>query len=122
MKNKKFLDQAIQLEPKLYETFKTVNGPTNSLQENDEIIFDFENHYVGYVSLDLDYEGNHQDCPVFLKLHFAEIKEELDYNVDDYKGWISKSWIQEERIHVDVLPCVYKLKRRYAFRYLKVKV
>ena len=29
-------------------------------------------------------------------------------------------WIQEEFIHIDVLPCELKLPRRYAFRYLEV--
>lgn len=121
MKNKIFIDKALELKPKLSETTKILKS-ARLLKENDEIIFDFGNHYVGYITLDLDYEGNHQDCPVFLQLNFAEIKEELNYNAEEYKGWISKSWIQEERIHIDVLPCRYKLERRYAFRYLKIKV
>ena len=39
----------------------------------------------------------------------------------DYDGWISRGWIQEEFIHIDVLPAELKLPRRYAFRYLEIE-
>lgn len=39
----------------------------------------------------------------------------------DYDGWISRSWIQEEFIHIDVLPAELKLPRRYAFRYMEIE-
>ncbi len=39
----------------------------------------------------------------------------------DYDGWISRGWIQEEFIHVDVLPVELKLPRRYAFRYMEIE-
>ena len=34
---------------------------------------------------------------------------------------ISRGWIQEEFIHVDVLPAELKLPRRYAFRYMEIE-
>lgn len=39
----------------------------------------------------------------------------------DYDGWISRGWIQEEFIHIDVLPAELKLPRRYAFRYMEIE-
>lgn len=41
-------------------------------------------------------------------------------NSADYDGWISKGWIQEEFLHIDVLPCTLALPRRYAFRFLEI--
>lgn len=35
---------------------------------------------------------------------------------------VSRGWIQEEFLHVDVLPAVIRLPRRYAFRYLEILV
>ena len=55
-------------------------------------------------------------------MKFCESARELNETVEGYKGWISKGWIQEEQIHIDVLPCELSLSRRYAFRYLRVEV
>lgn len=41
---------------------------------------------------------------------------------EEYDGWISRGWIQEEYFHVDTLPTVLELSRRYAFRYLEIDV
>ena len=59
---------------------------------------------MGYLTLNLSYTGSHPDAPAFLKLKFAEQISELSENTEDYDGWVSRSWIQEEYIHVDVLP------------------
>ncbi len=42
-------------------------------------------------------------------------------NSADYDGWISRGWIQEEYLHIDVLPTEISLPRRYAFRYLEIE-
>ncbi len=47
---------------------------------------------------------------------------EFKYNSKDYNGWLSKSWMQEELIHVDNLPVDLKLPRRYSFRYVEIRV
>ena len=44
----------------------------------------------------------------------------MSENSLEYNGWLSRSWIQEEYVHVDVLPARVTLPRRYAFRYLKI--
>jgi len=122
MENKEFLLKADKAKKDLIEETIVLNGDNRILKDEDEIIFDFKNHYVGYLSLDISSVGHHQDAPLYFSIQFAEIEAELNQNIDEYKGWISKSWIQEEKIHIDVLPCTYTLERRYAFRYVKIKV
>ena len=90
------------------------------LKKGDSICLDFGDHHVGYVTLKLNSAGSPQDAPAFLRLKFAEIPQEILDDSNTYEGWISKGWIQEEFIHIDVLPCELKLPRRYAFRYLEV--
>jgi hypothetical protein len=92
------------------------------LNAGESVIFDFGNHHVGYVTLDLGSFGSHQDAPAYIYLKFAERLDELGADTDSYNGWISKGWIQEEFLHIDVLPAKLKLPRRYAFRYLEIKV
>ena len=92
------------------------------LKRNESVILDFGNHHVGYVTLDLESVGSHQDAPAYIFLKFAERLDELAADSDQYDGWLSRSWIQEEHIHVDVLPVKLELPRRYAFRYLEIKV
>lgn len=92
------------------------------LKAGDKVILDFRNHHVGYLSLRLGYTGSHPDAPVLLKLRFAERPIEFTEHSEAYQGWVSASWIQEERIHVDVIPGVLELPRRYAFRYVEIEV
>ena len=93
-----------------------------AMGKGQNLCLDFGTHYVGYVTLYLGYTGSHPDAPAFLKLKFAETFEELAKNSDSYNGWLSRSWIQEEYIHVDTLPAKVVLPRRYAFRYLKITI
>ena len=122
MENMNYLNKAEALKKDLIRETVTLEGSDRILKDNDEIVFDFKNHYVGYLTLDISSTGHHQDAPFYFEIQFAEIKEELDQDISSYNGWISKSWIQEEKVHIDVLPCSYKFKRRYAFRYVKIKV
>lgn len=94
--------------------------PHLAMGKGQNLCLDFGDHYVGYLTLELSYTGSHPDAPAYLKLKFAEVFGELGENADDYTGWLSRSWIQEEYIHVDVLPAKIVLPRRYAFRYLKI--
>lgn len=144
-KNKEFLRIAEELKPKLHETCiapvrlltlkqgahpePEVVGEEASeglkdmrLKKDDKVILDFGNHHVGYVTLDLGSAGSHQDAPAYIYLKFAERLDELTTDISAYNGWISKGWIQEEYIHVDVLPAKLTLPRRYAFRYMEIKV
>ena len=122
MRNETFLCKAEDLKPALNHTRVVIDGDGRKLSTDDEVIFDFGDHYVGYVTIDFSSAGHHQDAPLYFQIQFAEIREELDQDVSSYRGWISKSWIQEEKIHIDALPISYTLERRYAFRYVRIKI
>ena len=140
LNNAKYLDIAKSLKPSLHhhifepvgafmlkeryssekESIRLHDVTHLSLGKGRNLCLDFGSHRVGRVSLALSYSGSHPDAPALLKLKFAETLKELSENSDSYDGWISSSWIQEEYVHVDVLPSVISLPRRYAFRYLKI--
>lgn len=142
MKNNELLKKALKNLPRLNEievevtqtvsfsldrernTLKKVEPSYKEklLNKGDEVILDFGNHQVGYLELNLDYRGSHPDAPVWLRIQFAEQPIELFENAKEYQGWISSSWIEEEQIHIDLVPSVLKLERRYAFRYVKIQV
>ena len=50
------------------------------------------------------------------------ILAEVVADSNDYDGWLSKSWIQEEYIHLDVLPARLELPRRYSCRFIELAV
>lgn len=85
-------------------------------------ILDFGNHQVGYVTLRLSLRREPQDSPAYIRLKFGEDDREILERSENYHGWISRSWIQEEFIHIDILPAEVELPRRYAFRYMKLEV
>ncbi|WP_206426659.1 cellobiose phosphorylase [Clostridium sp. E02] len=91
-----------------------------ALKKGDSIVLDFGDHQVGYVSLKLKSVGSPQDAPAYLRLKFGEISKEIRENSEEYNGWISRGWIQEEYVHMDVLPAWLHLPRRYAFRYMEI--
>ena len=119
---KRFLNIAKTLKPKLIHSNARKTFSNRVLKTSEPFVVDFYNHYTGYVSLDFDFVGSPVDAPILLKIKFCEHKDELKENSDDYHGWVSKSWIQEELIHIDNLPSALKLKRRYAFRYISVEL
>ena len=136
----RLLDRAEQLKPPLKHAIREPIGgfrlkeryspekneivldqiPHLSMGKGENLCLDFGEHLVGYLTLEISYSGSHPDAPAFLKLKFAETLRELSENSQGYDGWLSRSWIQEEYIHVDLLPARLILPRRYAFRYLKI--
>lgn len=117
-----FLEKAQSLCPSLLHQNVTRQGDMRVLSTGDEQVFDLGNHYVGYVTIDFESTGHHQDAPLYVRLQFAERLCEFDEDPKDYHGWISPSWIQSEELHIDVLPRSLRLERRYALRYVKVTV
>ncbi len=97
-------------------------SPAIPLKAGEGLCFDFGNHHVGHIKIRFGSTGSHPDAPALIKLRFAERQEELMEDTAGYNGWISKSWIQEETVHVDLIPGTEVLKRRYAFRYVAVSV
>ena len=122
MVNRIFLEKAETLRPTLFHESHTIKGVEEPLGNGEEIIFDFGQHYVGYLSIDFESVGHHQDAPFHFQVQFAEREKEFREKAEDYKGWISSSWIQEEKVHIDVLPEKYFFQRRYAFRFVKVRI
>lgn len=121
--NNKFLQTAENLKPQLTTTSITLkNDDPRPLKEGDTQVFDFGNHYVGYVSINFASCGSHQDAPALIKVMFGETLRDIEEDTSDYRSWISRGWLQEEIVHIDVLPHTLTLGRRYAFRYVKVDV
>ena len=118
--NKIFLNTAKQLLPTLHKT-KVKLDLAADLTPGKPLIADFGNHYTGYFSLSLSFRGSPADAPALIRLKFCEHKSEIDEDTSNYQGWVSKSWIQEEIVHVDYLPQVLRLERRYAFRYVVIE-
>jgi alpha-L-rhamnosidase len=96
--------------------------PERLLKPGDSVTLDFGTHLTGYVTLSLAGQGRGIDAPARLKLTFGEVPGEVVEPFDPYKGWLSRAWLQDEVINVDVLPATIALPRRYAFRYAKIDV
>ena len=121
-RNEDFLQKAEALKPTLHTRILTAPGSKTPLKMGDSLTLDLGEHLVGYVTIRLGFTGSHPDAPAWLRLKFAEREQELAENVEDYRGWISASWVQQEQIHADVLPGELRLERRYAFRYVRIEV
>ncbi|MGN0298926.1 MAG: cellobiose phosphorylase, partial [Lachnospiraceae bacterium] len=103
----------------MVDTFDNIRN--YHMKKGDKLFLDFGDHQVGYVTLTLSSVGSPQDAPAYFRLKFGEIAKEMVERSEDYDGWISRGWIQEEYIHIDVLPVRLELPRRYAFRYLEIE-
>ncbi|MBQ0101850.1 MAG: glycoside hydrolase [Firmicutes bacterium] len=84
-------------------------------------VIDFGRHCVGRLSFMVDDDGKYLDAPVKLRLRFAETPYELGRDWSTYHGTLCSSWLQEEIVNIDNKG-LYKLPRRYAFRYLEVNL
>lgn len=147
IENKNFLQKAERLLPRLKEAIvlpvqivdvvpddEIIHGwktkhihsieklPDLTLGKKDQIILDFDNHQVGYLSLHIKPVGSPPDAPLHLKITFGEMPVEVAEDFSTYNGIISSAWLQEEFIHMDVLPGILNLERRYSFRYVKIEV
>lgn len=98
------------------------NISDHTLGREESIVLDLGDHYVGTFSIDIDSVGSPMDAPLYLQVKFAEVAAELEYKFEDYDGWLSKSWIQEEYFHLDELPATLSIPRRYSCRYIQLKV
>lgn len=94
---------------------------SNFYKTGDSVIVDFGETIVGRIRLNLHPEGKN-DSPLRLRLIAAETPYELSRNFSDYHGTLSRSWLQEEIINIDILPCSHELLRRYSLRYLKIEI
>lgn len=101
---------------------KIENLASYKLKRDEHLVLDLGDHYVGKFSIDIKSVGSPMDAPLYLHVKFAEVAAEIEADSKDYDGWLSKSWIQEEFIHVDVLPFTLEMPRRYSCRYIELEV
>lgn len=144
--NQAFLDKAQSLKPELFKTKVvakalityalndqqqyeivsssewTSNTHSQPLSKGQKIVLDFGEHCVGYLSFHLQSVGSPMDAPTHLRIKLGERLCELGIASSSYQGRISSSWIQEEFMHIDVLPETIHMPRRYAFRYVEIEV
>ena len=142
--NEDFVNKAVELEPTLIKTLtnpiglvkiekgkedfeiaerQSIDELSNiSLSKGKSVCIDFGDHQVGYISFKIKPIGSPPDAPAHLRIKFGETLCEIAEDSSIYNGMISSSWIQEEFMYVDVLPNTVNMTRRYAFRYMEIKV
>lgn len=98
---------------------ETVYG--RKLPRSWEYVFDFGRLCVGYPVLEFEFTGLY-DAPFRLELKMAETPYELARDFSTYCGTLGRGWLQEALLIEDVPRPHLRLERRYAFRYLKLKV
>ena len=97
-------------------------GEKRSYGNGERVFFDFGEHAVGHVELELALDGVDFDSPLFLRFLAAELPYEFSYRREEWTTWLSQAWMQEDFVKYDTLPAKIRLPRRYAFRYLMVEV
>lgn len=116
-----YLKKADENLPSLINEMISPEVQDKIMDNGDEIVIDLGNHYVGYFSFKVNHVDIYIDAPVRLYIKFCETKNELDYDFSEYNGSLCGSWLQDEIINID-FPGEYKMPRRYAARYIKLKV
>jgi len=92
------------------------------MRDGDEVILDFGEHMTGHFTFSLVGEGRGVDSPARIRLVFGEVPAGVAEPLDQYHGGLSRAWLQDEVINIDVLPATIRMPRRYAFRYVKLQV
>lgn len=92
------------------------------MRDGDLTIVDFGEHFTGYFAFEVVSDGRIVDSPTRIRLTFGEVPAEVAEPLDRYHGSLSRAWLQDEVINIDVLPATIRLPRRYAFRYVKMEV
>ncbi len=116
-----YLSKADENLPPLYSTVITPNVQPAELGRGDTLTIDLGDHFVGYLSFRMWYVDQYIDAPVKLAIRFAETRQELEDDYNDYRGRLCQSWLQEETVHID-FPGEYRMPRRYAARYVRITV
>ncbi|MFP1839614.1 alpha-L-rhamnosidase-related protein [Lonsdalea quercina] len=93
-----------------------------SFKTGDSFIVDFGEHYTGYLTFSLGWQGISCDAPVRLRLIFGEVVTDVTQPLYPYNGWISASWLPDEILNVDFLPQQVRIERRHAFRFVKIDI
>lgn len=122
MKDKNyFLSKAQENYPELKFTVLTPDITEFNATSGDSIILDLGQHAVGHFSFSFDRVDIFVDAPVRLIIKFGEDMREINDDFSQYKGTLSKTWLQEEILNID-FPQRITMSRRYACRYIKITV
>lgn len=121
-REKHFLDVANGIKIPIFHRNVVAKDKNLTMKNGDVKVIDLGEHLVGKVKLQFKYKGARPDAPVWLKLRFAERMCEFDEDPNEYKGFVSPAWIQQEQIYIDELPTALELARRYVFRFIRIEV
>ncbi len=91
------------------------------LPDSWEYCFDFGDYCVGTIAFDFDYSAP-VDAPFRLEVKMAETPYELAYDFSTYNAPLGRGWLQDALLVEDQPGKTLTLPRRYAFRYIKLKV
>lgn len=116
-----YLSKAQENYPELKFTVFTPDITEFTASSGDSILLDLGEHAVGHFSFAFDKVDVFVDAPVRLIIRFGEDIREINDDFSEYKGILSKTWLQEEIINLD-FPQKTTLPRRYACRYIKITV
>lgn len=94
---------------------------TRRFKTGDSFVVAFAESVVGRIHMKLSPCGKN-DSPLRIRLIAAEMPYEIARGFNDYHGTLSSSWLQEEFVNIDVLPCACQFPRRYSLRYLKIEI
>lgn len=89
-----------------------------------EVIFDFGEYCVGTPVLQFAFSGRN-DSPMRIEYKLAETPLELAFDFEQYQtppGWLSRAWLQDGVVVFDENTATVRFPRRYAFRYMKLKM
>ena len=105
--------------------FEKVAGPevlsVDNFRQMRTVTLDFGRHVTGYLLFRLKTLGDVMDCPVRLKFMFGEVPAEMNEPLDPWRGSLSRAWMQDEVLTIDVADRDVRLERRMAFRYLRIE-
>jgi len=122
MKDKNyFLSKAQDNYPKLIYTVLTPDISEFIASSGDSVILDLGKHAVGHFSFSIDNVERFMDAPVRMIIRFGEDMREINDDISQYNGTVSKTWLQEEILNLDY-PQKTDMPRRYACRYIKITV
>lgn len=93
-----------------------------TLRAGDHLILDFGEHLTGRFTFAISAHGRAMDAPCRLRWGFGEVPREVVLPFEPFTGGISRSWLQDEILTLDLLPATVTLPRRYAFRYARLEV
>ena len=116
-----FLNKAQENFPELIYSDITPDATEFNAVSGDSLLLDLGEHTVGHFSFTFDRVDVFVDAPVRLIIKFGEDMREINDDFSQYKGTLSKTWLQEEILNID-FPQRITMPRRYACRYIKITV